>query len=498
MSRRAIKFWALGAAATAGAALGFHALLQEPAPRPATASRRAKRRPPTRAAKAGAEARPTPAAGPTSGPMALEIRCLDAAGLPLGGVMIDARRPSGAPLEPAVTDVSGEARIPGLPPQEGVSGEARHPAYAAVRFGPARADQGPLTIRLDEAASEVGTVILHLQDDRGQPLRDFELAVQRGDGLAIMPDVTLPTRGPNERRAELPAGAVRISARGPRYAESPVVALEVPAGGQLGPIRIIAPRKAQLTLDPSRPADLDADAALELVLEKTDEERRPVTRRLLRSESRRNAIWIDPGAYQARLVASDTPGREGPWLDLELAPGQQRRIRLELPEMAVSISGVIRDDRGRPLAEAQVAVGPKTATTDAQGRYVLKGLRPGQAQVSASKAGHIPASSQRSFNGAELIVELELSRAARVEGRLMSQGRPRPGTPIFLIPTRADWRLKPRRVESDAAGRFAAELPPGLYRIKTGRAADPFQSEGGAAIELEPGQTLVLGELQIP
>lgn len=61
---------------------------------------------------------------------------------------------------------------------------------------------------------------------------------------------------------------------------------------------------------------------------------------------------------------------------------------------ASPLAGVVRDDAGRPLAEAQVLVARTggSAVTDAEGRFAIRGLPRGRYRVVASLPGYAPAS----------------------------------------------------------------------------------------------------------
>lgn len=108
---------------------------------------------------------------------------------------------------------------------------------------------------------------------------------------------------------------------------------------------------------------------------------------------------LSPGNYRLSAVMFG-------WLPFErvisLAEGEQRRevVRLSAGE---SISGVVVDERGRPVAAADVSSGQSGALTQKDGTFVVQGLTPGTATVrvlsdgreSAERAITVPASGLR-------------------------------------------------------------------------------------------------------
>jgi hypothetical protein len=77
-------------------------------------------------------------------------------------------------------------------------------------------------------------------------------------------------------------------------------------------------------------------------------------------------------------------GRYAP-ADVDL-PADAREIEVDL-ELAASISGRVLDDRGDPVAGAEVQAGGASARSDARGEFRLAGVKPGDLTVAAQSAG---------------------------------------------------------------------------------------------------------------
>jgi RNA polymerase sigma-70 factor (ECF subfamily) len=101
---------------------------------------------------------------------------------------------------------------------------------------------------------------------------------------------------------------------------------------------------------------------------------------------------LEPGHYFVH-------GLQGGTVDLELGPGEDGQASLEIPE-GVSLSGLVVDAEGRPLADASVLLcysivalerREEVARSDSQGRFRVEHLQPGRA-LSAVGATGLPAS----------------------------------------------------------------------------------------------------------
>ncbi|HET9229567.1 MAG TPA: carboxypeptidase-like regulatory domain-containing protein, partial [Thermoanaerobaculia bacterium] len=288
------------------------------------------------------------------------------------------------------------------------------------------------------------------------------------------------------------SGIWRVVVRNPTPVQSP-------------PLPVVEPLELPDAWAPFHPAAPAAPPAEPLVLsgQVVDASRKPIPSAL---------VWAsaDPGAFvrtdaEGRFQLA-APGRRR--FDLEvIAPGYllkkalvlrpqlvSRKIGTLALERAGTIRGKVVDPRGQPLAGAAVVAGTDRATTDRQGRFELRRLRPGQAyEVRASRPGSFPRT-ERATVPRELTLVLSPSRGAR--GKVQDpDGKPIAGAEALVQDTPA--------VQSDAQGVFSIpELPASEVELtvrKKGYAPMVFRalripSGTGPAdlgtVTLRPGATL--------
>jgi len=122
-----------------------------------------------------------------------------------------------------------------------------------------------------------------------------------------------------------------------------------------------------------------------------------------------------------------------------------------------SVSGIVRDDAGRPVADAQVVVvrAGRNAATDAEGRFRIVGLPVGTYRVEASLHGHTPAGTEVVIPGAGS-VELVLVRTPlSIPG---IQVTATPGAGDTRAVTQATIQLGGRALEREMGGSLAQTL----------------------------------------
>ena len=96
-----------------------------------------------------------------------------------------------------------------------------------------------------------------------------------------------------------------------------------------------------------------------------------------------------------------------------LGIGAMLTLALAQATAAQSLTGLVADEAGRPLAEAHVVVlpGVRTATTDASGRFRVQHLAAGEYRVQVSLIGYAPVTrTLRLGAGAVESLELRLTR----------------------------------------------------------------------------------------
>ncbi|MGQ0612531.1 MAG: carboxypeptidase regulatory-like domain-containing protein [Planctomycetaceae bacterium] len=143
------------------------------------------------------------------------------------------------------------------------------------------------------------------------------------------------------------------------------------------------------------------------------------------------------------------------------------------------LGGVVVDDAGAPVVGAIiVAAGGASATSDAQGRFVIPGLRDGE-PLEANASGYFAAGGQASTRG--VLLRLEPVRA--IEGRVLYRGRGIAGARVEARPGGGGGA---ESAFTDAEGRFlVGGLRPGrqLLRIEL-----PAQARGeSGAFLVGPG-----------
>lgn len=445
------------------------------------------------------------------GPSSLRIRCVDPEGHALAGVRIEARRASGAPLEPQITNVSGEVRLSGLPRGEAIRGRAYHAwVHGGVAFGPARVGEEVAVVQLTPA--ELGRLSGRIVDDRGLPVSEVVLNLvdpEQGEGTAVLDAVALGLAPDGSFLTQLAAGRYAVSAGGPGLTESDRTYVTVEADREAGPIELVVSRAATISGRLELPPELAAvrPLAVDLVMEVTSgTEENPYTRvdrRPLELDASLGFFVGDcaPGAYRIRLELPEAgANRIGPWVPFSLAPGEQKAgLLLALAELPVAIQGRVLDDQGTPVAGAVVVVNARRVQSDAEGRYALRGLDLGETAITATKPGHARAYQPISYDGARRDVDLVLPRCGGIRGAVEgADGRPAPGVPVLAISRGDDDTYQPHEVRADRDGGYLfEELPPGIYYLKAGAGADPFDVTGAPSVQVLPGRVVDASALRL-
>jgi hypothetical protein len=162
------------------------------------------------------------------------------------------------------------------------------------------------------------------------------------------------------------------------------------------------------------------------------------------------------GAVRIRCVASGFADwaseveltSASPVLDVVLAP-------------EAVLLGSARDSRGEALAGVVLRAASRTATTAADGAFELRGLAPGEVEVTAAGDGLVTLRWAGTLApGEQRELRLELLRSAAVSGRLVDpQGQPLTGIVELVVDGAPPTRFV---ADSDAAGAFAfPSAPPG-------------------------------------
>src|SRR5690606_41611167 len=96
-------------------------------------------------------------------------------------------------------------------------------------------------------------------------------------------------------------------------------------------------------------------------------------------------------------------------------------------------------------------------------------------------------------------VDLVLLRCGGVRGAVEGpDGSPAPGVPVLAISRGDDDTFQPHEARADRNGGYLIEdLPPGIYYLKAGAGADPFDVTGAPSVRIEPGRVVDAAALRL-
>ncbi|MEM9380097.1 MAG: carboxypeptidase regulatory-like domain-containing protein [Planctomycetota bacterium] len=176
--------------------------------------------------------------------------------------------------------------------------------------------------------------------------------------------------------------------------------------------------------------------------------------------------------------------------------------RIVLPRHA-SVAGKVVDASGAPVADVRVRGSGRSAATDAEGRFALTKMQPGEIHFQLSDTGeHGPPLDPRLMlqPGEEREgVVLALSVGARVLGEVHPSART--GTELTVVMQPYD-SYDMRRTVVDAEGRFSfVGVSPGRYRVAFdwtggGDWVEGYRTRRSVLVDVAPGDTVnvVLGD----
>jgi hypothetical protein len=202
-------------------------------------------------------------------------------------------------------------------------------------------------------------------------------------------------------------------------------------------------------------------------------------------------------------IAAAHPGFVGAYLREVEAP-HSGRIELRLGTDGFALTGQVLDQGGGPIPGARVMAQGRwlamfTAVATAQGEYSLVLPEPASALV-VTAGGYGPMTVPGRFTTEERR-DFRLAPAARVSGRVVTQGRGVGGALVRLLPVGGARDRWEEEAATDAEGRFTiADLPASTYKplVRQGalvnRAAPLLNLRAGGVetveLTLEPGITI--------
>jgi protocatechuate 3,4-dioxygenase beta subunit len=172
----------------------------------------------------------------------------------------------------------------------------------------------------------------------------------------------------------------------------------------------------------------------------------------------------------------------------------------------VTVRGLVRNRQGKPVEGAQlVLIGspiPRSATTDAEGRFELAHLPDGDNRLSVRASGYAPATQQIVAVPNMAPIEIEIESGRTVSGRVVDRrGKPVPGAMVSFDPGEFEQERNLRQsVTSDGNGRFKLAITddPGSLvvhqqMVRATRLLSP--SDTDVIIELRTQPVIVRGEV---
>ncbi|WNG56814.1 carboxypeptidase regulatory-like domain-containing protein [Archangium gephyra] len=166
-----------------------------------------------------------------------------------------------------------------------------------------------------------------------------------------------------------------------------------------------------------------------------------------------------------------------------------KELTVELGTALAALEGVVRDERGQPVAEAVIklyagsgcVVSRYLAKTDTQGVYHLGPLPPARVSLSVSSPdGCLFASHEETLSAGTRTLDLTLEFVPRVEGILVdARGQPVEGEHLSLLtrPGEPAWSISDK---SGPGGRFSLRaFRPGPLLLRVGPDSDDDSSNQG-------------------
>ncbi len=275
----------------------------------------------------------------------------------------------------------------------------------------------------------------------GPPTAPPEPWVTRGDGTFVLAPVT--------------PGRVRVLVRHPEFVEAFSGTVTLAPGGD-AEVNVVLHAGGSLegrVVDASgRPV---AGARVELAATRGREERSART-----ASDGTFAFAAVPSAIVVSVFRGDDDLVPSVRAAFDVAESERKSVTLTLPAARDPLTVHVKDDRGYPIATAQVsaisvdATQPARATafSDDRGDAVLEGIRGLAARLEVRAPGHAPRALAVEDGRAE--VEVKLERALTVRGFVRSA---RGGTPLEAVEVTLASELGPRVARTDKDGRFAID-----------------------------------------
>ncbi len=259
-------------------------------------------------------------------------------------------------------------------------------------------------------------------------------------------------------------GRVRVLARHPEYVEALSEIVTLASGGRVDDVTIVL--RAGGSIEGRVVAASGAAVAgarVELIATRGTFSRQTHT-----ASDGTFAFSAVPDACTVDVYVSDAALQPSARVGAVVPEGGRRELTIRLPTARDALTVTVRDDRGYPLAAAQLtllSLDPgeplrETAFTDARGDASLAGCVGLPARLEVRAPGHAPKALPQARTPAHLDITVDPALSVRGEVRA-SRGNDSPAATIVFYT-----ELGPRSVAALADGSFAAqELSPGSARV---------------------------------
>lgn len=423
---------------------------------------------------------------------------------------------------PIVTDAAGAFSVGGLDPEShrvvvrgggwisknpaGISVAAVEGAVATCRVEVVRSGGLRVTLKPEDPALELPHVL------------EFNLGGAGGRRVARMMNLEAPVTNGVATLADVVPGSYEIAPSDAEWGRTSTQAVVV--AGRATDVVLVLPRTLSITgmvVDAAgKPVD-DASVRME-VGDGTDRRTR-----YLSSDDR--GRFIARGLSGGRIAVSVGEDAHLPqrleW-DLATIRGEQRIVL----QPGLSLSGRVTDGKGKPLDDVRVGVmfefpaptnaaagksgryraspsESRSATTDADGRYTVRGLPEGNVSLSIDAEGYEPhhAEIRLAAGGTDHLVTLR--KGSFIAGVVLEGDKPPASTFEVSVQgpieaersTDGSRRMIRREAETDASGAFRVEgLAPGRYRLEV-KVPDTYGSEEAELDKVVAGTDDVLVSL---